>query len=52
MEPCCALLPVVVAPHPTLRRAQAWWMFIACTVVVTLFVEPYSLAFAAYPGLQ
>jgi len=33
-------------------RAQSWWTFILFTVVVTLFVEPYSLAFAAFPGLQ
>jgi hypothetical protein len=35
-----------------LCSAQVWWTFILCTVLVTLFVEPYSLAFAAFPGLQ
>lgn len=32
-------------------RAQVWWSFIIVTVVVTLFVEPYNLAFSEYPGL-
>lgn len=40
----------VVHPHDIL--AQCWWTVILITVVFTLFVEPYSLAFAAYPGLQ
>lgn len=40
----------VVHPHDIL--AQSWWTFILFTVVVTLFVEPYSLAFAAFPGLH
>lgn len=31
--------------------AQCWWTFIACTVMVALFVDPFSLAFARYPGL-
>jgi hypothetical protein len=34
-----------------LYRAQFWWTFIICTVVVTLFVEPYNLALSEYPGL-
>ncbi|WIA36270.1 hypothetical protein OEZ86_007599 [Tetradesmus obliquus] len=39
----------VVHPHDI--RAQVWWSFIIVTVVVTLFVEPYNLAFSEYPGL-
>ncbi|KAF8054945.1 AKT1 [Scenedesmus sp. PABB004] len=38
--------------HPHDIMAQCWWTFILCTVVVTLFVEPYSLAFSHYPGLH
>lgn len=37
--------------HPLDRRMQAWWCVILVTVLVTMVVEPYSLAFAAYPGL-
>jgi hypothetical protein len=31
--------------------AQCWWTFISCTVMVALFVDPFSLAFAQFPGL-
>eukprot|EP00878_Enallax_costatus_P040712 GHUV01047065.1.p1 GENE.GHUV01047065.1~~GHUV01047065.1.p1 ORF type:complete len:324 (+),score=64.85 GHUV01047065.1:636-1607(+) len=44
------LPPWIVHPHDI--WAQCWWGFILVTVMVTLFVEPYSLAFAAYPGLH
>jgi hypothetical protein len=50
----CAAAQVVLprwVVHPHDIVAQAWWTFILCTVVVTLFVEPYALAFAAYPGV-
>jgi hypothetical protein len=46
-QSCCYMLCL-----PIFCRAQCWWTFILFTVVVTLFVEPYSLAFAAFPGLQ
>lgn len=37
--------------HPHEFFAQCWWTFISCTVMVALFVDPFSLAFAQYPGL-
>jgi hypothetical protein len=33
------------------RRIQIWWAFILATVLLTLWFEPYCLAFAEYPGL-
>ena len=32
-------------------RAHMWWGFILVTVLVTMVVEPYCLAFAQFPGL-
>jgi hypothetical protein len=31
--------------------AQCWWTFILVTVVATLFLEPFNLAWSEYPGL-
>jgi hypothetical protein len=31
--------------------AQCWWTFILVTVLATLFLEPFNLAWSEYPGL-
>uniref|UniRef100_A0A383WLL7 Ion transport domain-containing protein n=1 Tax=Tetradesmus obliquus TaxID=3088 RepID=A0A383WLL7_TETOB len=37
--------------HPYDIAAQCWWTFILVTVVATLFLEPFNLAWSEYPGL-
>ncbi|WIA41476.1 hypothetical protein OEZ86_005053 [Tetradesmus obliquus] len=38
--------------HPYDIAAQCWWTFILVTVVATLFLEPFNLAWSEYPGLH
>lgn len=44
---------VISPPRPPRPPASAhiWWAFILVTVLLTMVVEPYCLAFAEYPGL-
>jgi hypothetical protein len=45
------LLLLLADMLPAGCSAQCWWTFILVTVVATLFLEPFNLAWSEYPGL-